>query len=410
MADTLPPLVAPMAAERYAALERLGDVIAPPYDVISPAARAAFAAQSPENIVHVMLPEGNGDCYARAAARLDQWRRAGVLVRDRTPGVYVLQQEFPTPDGRPQARVGVFAAVAAEPYATGRVRPHERTHAGPKADRLSLLRATRTMVESLLLLAPDRAGELRRLLQAAVAEAPMATAELDGVRNTVWLVAGAPAEAIAAAAGRKPVYIADGHHRFETAVAYRKENPKAERTVALVVPLGDPGLVVLPTHRLVRGRALEEAEVRAALERQFVVEPREAELDPSGLLAELGSRGTAALVALPGGWVFSVILRGDADLSRVGAGRADQLAIARVDALVVGPLAQAAGGATVDYTAEPAVLFEEVASGGAAAGILLNPTHVDDVLAVADAGEFMPPKSTYFVPKVPSGVVLLPVE
>src|SRR3989442_12873041 len=162
MTAPLPPLVAPLRAERYAALQRLGVLIAPPYDVISSADHAALA-RSPENIVHVILPEGNGDPYQKAAATLLQWRRTMVLVRERKPGVFVLRQEFRTPDGRSHAPTGVFAAVAAEPYGTRRVRPHERNHEGARADRLAPPRATKTMLESILLPSPDHAGGLREL-------------------------------------------------------------------------------------------------------------------------------------------------------------------------------------------------------------------------------------------------------
>ncbi len=404
-----PPLVAPIAGERFAALDRLSDLIAPPYDVISPPERAAYAARHAQNIVHVMLPEGNGDeRYASAARILEQWRKSGALVRDVEPAVYVLRQEFTTPDGCHHARTGVFGAVAAEPYAPGRVRPHEKTHAGPKADRLALIEATQTMVESIFLLAPDRGGALRKLLSETAGTEPTAKAELGGVAISLWRVSGAKGQAIADAAGKDALYIADGHHRFETAGAYRAKNPKADRTIALIVPLDDPGLVVLPTYRLVRGRKLTESEVTAALKGSFDIEPLESELNAVSLLADKGRNSTAALVALFGGRVLALVLKKGADLSSL-PGEAGKLDVARVDALITAPLKKQAGAdATVDYTPDPGVLFSEVGEGKVAAGVMLNPTNVRDVLAVADAGEVMPQKSTYFIPKVPSGLLFLP--
>src|SRR5438874_7198954 len=154
-------LVAPFQGERYVAVERLSSLIAPPYDVIDQAERARYAALAAENIVHVMLPEAppggpEDDRYRIAAERLAAWRRKGVLRRDPQPVLYVLAQDFTLPTGERLTRRGVFGAVAAEGYEPRRIRPHERTHAGPKADRLALMRATATNIESIFLLAPDR--------------------------------------------------------------------------------------------------------------------------------------------------------------------------------------------------------------------------------------------------------------
>jgi len=403
---SLPPLVAPIVAQRYAALDRLDSLIAPPYDVISPAERSVLAGQDARNIVHVMLPEGNGDRYTNAARLLGEWRKGGTLIAESGQAVYVLRQEFSTPDGHKHARTGVFAGLAAEGYGPGRVRPHERTHAGPRADRLSLLSATRTVLESIFVLAPDRDGSLRALLRSAVKTPPLARAKLQGVDISFWRVKGDEANKIAVSAGSDRLYIADGHHRFETATAFREQVPSADRTIALIVPLGDPGLVVLPTHRLIRPGRLEQRQVFSLLEPSFDISPVESELDPTAFLAQLGRNRTSALIALPGGRVFAAELKDSAKTAASGV--AGKLDVARVDEMIVGPLAKLAGtGAKVDYTADPAVLFSDVGDGLATAGVLLNPTKVSDVLAVADAGEVMPPKSTYFIPKVPSGLLLL---
>src|ERR1041384_7253870 len=229
MTQSLPRLIAPFSGEHYAALDRLSDLIAPPYDVISPADRAVLAARDPHNIVHVMLPEqGGDDRYTAAPPILDQWRRSGALTRQRDPAIYVLRQDFTTPDGRRHSRTGAFVALSAEPYETGRVRPHERTHSGPKADRLARLDATGTMLESIFVLAPDRSGELRTLISESAVAEPAARAELNGVDLALWRVTGRAAERIADSASSGPVYIADGHHRFETATAYRTRHQGAE--------------------------------------------------------------------------------------------------------------------------------------------------------------------------------------
>ncbi|MGH7700827.1 MAG: DUF1015 domain-containing protein, partial [Gemmatimonadales bacterium] len=166
-------LLVPFRGERYAAADRLSALLAPPYDVIAPPERAMLAARDPHNIVHLILPEagvlpagGAVDRYAHAAALLDRWRGEGVLRRDPEPAVYVLAQDFTVPTGERRTRLGMFAALSAEPYETGRVKPHERTHAGPKADRLALRRATRTGLEAVLVLAPDPDGALAAALAA----------------------------------------------------------------------------------------------------------------------------------------------------------------------------------------------------------------------------------------------------
>ncbi len=396
-------MVAPVRGEHFADRARLSDLIAPPYDVISDGERQRLAARDPHNIVHLILPEGNGDRYETAARTLSQWREARVLVRDAELAALVLVQEFSTPDGRAHVRSGLLAGVAVEPYAGGRVRPHERTHAGPKADRLALMRATGTMFESLFFLARDASGALSRGLSGATQGPAWAEAELDGVRSRLWRVTGPAAAGLTAAAG-DVLYIADGHHRFETAVAYQALNPAARHTAGLIVPLTDPGLVVLATHRLIQGAAIPPDAAKRTFETAFAVEEVEPELNPLGLLAD---RRTTCLVLFPGGRTLRLSLKPGAERGTGGAGRAGQLDVSRVDALAVTPLQRLAGG-TVAYSAFPREAIAQVGSGAVAAAVLLAPTRVEDVLAVADAREFMPQKSTYFVPKVPSGLLLLP--
>lgn len=394
--------------EHFADLGGLSDLIAPPYDVIADAERARLA-RNPHNIVHLILPDGNGDRYAAAARTLGGWRADGTLVRDDEPAAYVLAQEFTTPDKRTHVRTGLLAGVSVEPYSAGRVRPHEKTHAGPKVDRLALMTATRTMFESLFFLAPDKGGALSRALADVTLREPRARAVLDGVQIRLWRVSGPGATALTAAAGGT-LYIADGHHRFETAVAYRGGNPKADRTAGLIVPLVDPGLIVLATHRLIRGDMIPPDRLAGALDGAFSVESIEPELDPMALLADRRRSGTSCIVVLPGGRTLLATLKPGADVQAAGTGMAAKLDVALVDALAVGPMKAIAGaGATVGYSASAAEVLDEVGSGRAAAGVMLAPTRVEDVIAVADAGEFMPQKSTYFVPKVPSGLVLLPV-
>ena len=398
-------LVVPFRGERYRESKRLSRLIAPPYDVIDAAARARFAALDAHNIVHVMLPEAPpaGDRYAWAGEQLAAWREGGVLVRDMEPAAYVMAQGD---------RLGVFVALAAEGYGPRRVRPHEKTHAGPKADRLALLRATRTNLESLFLLAPDRDGALEQALAEVAQRSPDASAELDGVAIRFWLVrdkelSGFPLPA-------SPLYMADGHHRYETASAYAVENPAADRVLAFVASARDPGLVVLPTHRLIHGAGRRVDAVVPAWRTLFDLAPVPPGVDPVAYLRQLGRDRTACLVASPDGDQLGLALKPDArldDFPDLGASAAVRaLDVARVETLVVKPLLSAdASTPTLGYTADAREALAS-AQQGASTAVLLNPTRVEQVFAVADASDVMPPKSTYFAPKVPSGLVLRPCE
>ena len=401
-------LVVPFRGERYRESKALSRLIAPPYDVIDAAARARFAALDEHNIVHLMLPEApppsTGDRYAWAGKQLAAWRRNGILERDKEPSGYVMAQG---------ARLGVFVALAAEGYEPRRVRPHEKTHAGPKADRLALLRATRTNLESIFLLAPDPDRALANALAEVAQRSPDATAELDGVAIRLWAVRGADLSRFPLP--ESPLYIADGHHRYETACAYASANPAADRMLAFVASARDPGLVVLPTHRLIHGTGRRvDAVLPAWRSGLFDVAPVPAGVDPVAYLRELGRDRTACLVASPDGDVLGLVLKPDArldafpDLGASAAVRA--LDVARVETLVVRPLLRAdASTPTLGYTADARAALAS-AQQGASTAVLLNPTRVEQVFAVADGGDVMPPKSTYFAPKVPSGVVLRPSE
>jgi len=410
-------LVAPFRGERYAAVDRLSALIAPPYDVIDAGERARYAALDPHNIVHVMLPEappGSGrpeeERYRAAAERLDAWRKQGVLRRDPSPVLYVMAQDFTLPTGERCTRRGVFAAVAAEGYEPRRIRPHERTHAGPKADRLALLRATATNIESIFLLAPDRDRALANAVAAVSHGAPDASAELNGVGIRLWIVRDGSRFPLPDA----PLYIADGHHRYETASAYAQDHPAAERVLALIVSAQDPGLAVLPTHRVIFGTGRDLERLLPRWGDWFDVQPLAAGRDPVSALAALGRDRTACLVADRSRVLIMLLKPGalpDRLPSLAQSAAVRDLDVARVESLVVKEIL-GAGTSTpiVRYVADAKEALHLVQHGGAAVAVLLNPTKVEQVFAVADAADVMPPKSTYFVPKVPSGLVLRPVS
>lgn len=376
--------------------------------MIGPDQRAALAALDAANIVHVDLPAApqGGDPYPEAARLLEAWRLEGILRRDAEPSAYVLRTTSEFEDAVVRSRTGVFLAVAAEPFEKGRVKPHERTHQGPKEDRRRLTHATGCNLSPVFLLAPDESGSLSGLLQEVTAGAPWAAVEAVGAKQEVWVVEGEPARRIAELAGADPVYIADGHHRYETAVLLREEVPQewragAARTLAHVVSFRDPGLMILATHRVVEGPPLgREAVIKAA--------------NPYFARALPNQRPTLR-VAFSDGSIASMVLRPNADLSPasdlVGHAAVRSLPVAVADAVFVHVvLASLMGGVpSLRYTPSEKEACAGFGLGDVAVVLLLPPTRLDEVRAVADAGQIMPPKSTFFAPKVPTGVVLRPL-
>jgi uncharacterized protein (DUF1015 family) len=354
----------PFRAVRYAGVAGpLADLVAPPYDAVSPEERDRLFTRSPYNVVHITLPESEDE-----AGRLyREWLETGVLERDDTAAPWLVVEDFVGPDGVARERRGVIASLAAEPYETGRVLPHERTHADVRDERFRLLRATRVQPEPILVLLdgslqldlPDRLPEL----------------EVDGTR--LWRLAGfdlAPLEDGA-------LLIADGHHRYESTVELGAELGGAgARIMVLLVATDDSGLHVFPTHRVFAQRpdlaALREGEPVESLER--------------GLAAlESEPRGRAAAVAYRPGWV---------ELVRGEDGELDVELVDRhgLEGISYTPSASAATGA--------------VDAGEADVAFLLREPRVEDVFGLARRGERMPQKSTYFFPKPLSGLLFHPVE
>lgn len=377
-----PALVQAFVAERFAPRLPLDGLISPPYDVISQERRAALARDS-HNIVHLILPEGQGERYAHAAGLLDEWRDTGVLEADPAPTVTIVRQAFATPDGSKHARTGVVVGVSAEPYESERVRPHERTHRGPKEDRLALLRATHATLEPLLFLSRDENGALEAFLETETHRAPDARASLDGVTISLWTVSASLAGTVLDELCRTSLYIADGHHRYETAVAHGAEHPGEAWTLGMIVATRDPGLVVLPTHRVIVDLHANQSRLEDTI---------------SALDRARGSRHDCAVVMPDGAEIPLSLMRTAED-----GGDGMELLIERVERLVVTPLLGASGGRLV-YTHDSETARDLSKRGGVA--VLVHPTPVGDVLAVADTGGVMPPKSTFFYPKVPSGLLI----
>ncbi len=404
--------VEPFNALRYepARTGGLGPVLAPPYDVIGPEERAALVARSPYNVVGIDLPAdpAGGDPYAHAAALLAEWRAAGIVVRDEHPAIWVLEQEYTGPDGRAARRRGFLARIRVEPYGPGRVRPHERTHPGPKEDRLRLTRATRANLSPIFALYDDPQQAAWAALERHATGEPWGQAtDDDGTIHRVWRVSDPGAiAAVREALTPSELLIADGHHRYETARVYAEEiggEGPHRYVLACLVALQDPGLTVFPTHRLATGLDDRRREaLHAALERDW-------EPDGEGGLGMGyydGIRDERLRLRDPG--IADAALPGRPEAYR-------RLDTAVLEALVLtGPLGLSEDdishlhGLAYARTAEEA--RERVDSGEAGAAFLMAPTPVEQIRDVAAAGEVMPPKSTYFYPKVPTGIVFNPLD
>ncbi|HZV75125.1 MAG TPA: DUF1015 domain-containing protein [Conexibacter sp.] len=426
--------ILPLTALRYdlAQAGPLQHLLAPPYDVIDPELRAELAARSPYNVVHIDLPEAGarqGDRYAHAAATLDEWRRNTAVVQDETPAIWALAQECIGPDGRALTRQGFLCRVRIEdPTALdASIRPHERTHPGPTEDRLRLTRATKANLSPIFSLYDDPGRTAGGALQPHIRTSrPFgeATGE-DGTTNRLWRITdpNAIATVIETVAGGE-LLIADGHHRYETARAYAQEIGDHEGphqyVLMCLVALQDPGLTVFPTHRLVTG--LEDDPDRqdaldAAIREHFDVEelPDEASLVPEpgagDGLVQIGYMDAHAkrpyMLTLKDQGIADAALAGHAEPYR-------RLDTAVLEALVLkGALdmtdAQIDHLDGLDYARDLSQALGALHSGEHDAGFFMGATPVEQIQAVADAGEHMPPKSTYFFPKIPTGLVLNPL-
>jgi uncharacterized protein (DUF1015 family) len=349
-------VVKPFRAVRYdeqvaGPLDRL---VAPPYDVIDAAQREELMARSPLNVVHLTLPDDEDD-----AARLwHEWLSDGALVRDEKPSFWALEQRYVGPDGVERTRRGLVSSLRPEPYDAKVVLPHERTHAGPKEGRLRLLRATGVHFEPIFLLYEG----------APPFEFPAGPPDLEAEGAKLWRI---PGDGIEEWFADRQLLIADGHHRYETALSFG-----ADFIPVVLVSTDDPGLMIFPTHRLVQevnGPPPTEDDLRAAL---------------------------ATLESEPPERAAAVLYRRDGDIAVVH-GQEGELDVQLVESLAPGHL---------EYTPSVDEAVAAVDGGRAAGAFLVRPTRIEDVFRFAEAGETLPQKTTYFYPKLLSGLLFHPVD
>jgi uncharacterized protein (DUF1015 family) len=431
--------VRPIHALHYdlAVVGDLGDVVAPPYDVIDTDLRKELLARSPYNAVAIDLPKpygqsgpeaGEGDPYAVAAKAIDAWREAGALVDDPEPAIWAMTQDYTGPDGESRSRHGILCRVRVEDFDAGQVLPHERTLPGPKQDRLELTRATRHNLSPIFSLATRDPWPL--VVAAIDPDDPWGEAGDEGGTVTrVWRV-GDP-EVLAAVTellGGAQLLIADGHHRYETALAYRDEVGAGaapggegghEFTLMALTGLDDPGLTVFPTHRLLSGFAADPERQRRlgeGLRELFDVEEvAEERLDPLGeegvgvfgLYDSFHKRGFRLRLKDSAVAALDEQLAGKPEAyRRLDAAILETLVLKGIAAMSEDDILAKRGIGYAKNVPDSLALLED---GSYDVAFILRPIPVDQVKAICESDENMPPKSTYFFPKVLTGLVFNPV-
>lgn len=415
----------------------LSDVVAPPYDVIDRKQQDDLYKQHPANVVRLILnrhepgdDEANNR-YTRAASFLKNWRDEGVLFAEAKPAIYVYHQTFESGD-QTFTRRGFMARTRLERFGEGNIYAHEETMAGPKQDRLLLTKACRANLSQIFSLYPDPQSEVQKLLDnAAAGTTPLEATDHLGVVHRMWPVTDvATISAATSLMGGKPAFIADGHHRYETACNYRDElvaasgpieaHDPANFVLMMFVGMSDPGLPVLPTHRLFsNGAGLTAEKLAAALDGTF-------ELRPAGegpaqanqvwkQIDEASNQGTLGLYTLADDrWTLATVTSSGklrlAELAEEHSPDWRKLGVSILHRLLVEDRLGGADWPNPRYVHQVGEVVEQLTSGDFPLAALVMPATVDHIQAISQHGERMPAKSTYFYPKMLSGMVINPLD
>lgn len=406
----------------------LDDVVTPPYDVISPADQQAYYDHNPYNTVRLILPMEDGSVnptakYESSSSFLNQWLSEGILVRDDEPALYAIRQQYEI-NGEVKQRLGFTCLVKLEDYSQGTVLPHENILAKPMDDRLNMLRFTKSNYDSVFGLYSDE--ETQHILETAIHSAPDVSAtDKDGVLCELWRISDCVVvQVIVKALAKKSILIADGHHRYAAALAYRDEmretagsiNEEApyEYVMMTLVSLDDPGLVVLPTHRMIRN--LESFDAPAfitQLSEHFEI----SEVAPDALtqsVETLFSKGHAFGLCI-GQKAYTVMLKPDAKpeelITTPSSAALKNLDVTLLHSLILERYLgigskQMSAQSNLTYTRSVDEAIRLVDEGTYQMAFLMNPTRVSEVRAIAASGEKMPQKSTFFYPKLLAGMII----
>lgn len=427
---------------RHANRRELSDVVCPPYDVIDDAGRETLEARSPHNFVRLILPRdraGDGplERYRRSRELMDRWVAEGVLVRDEEPSLLVIDQAFTDPvTGARRIRRGLLALLRLSPPDEGRVLPHERTLSAPKEDRLQLLQTVGAHLSPIFALFPDEANAVLTAAGRGLRDEPDVTAELDGVTHELRRITDRRIiDEVRRLLEDRRAYIADGHHRYETALRHRElaraqglpiEGTARDYVPAFLCSMSDPGLVVLPTHRVLHSLRFDVEELSAKLapfaetERLDLRPEAEAVPELRARLAEKAEAGLHSFVLAPRlGEMRLVTIRPDADFESVSTLPSHPALRALDLSLLHGLVFEHALGLSrqsqerqenLRYVKRMEDSLDQVARGDGECAFLLNPTPLEQLRAVAEAGEVMPQKSTFFFPKIIDGFFVQPLE
>jgi uncharacterized protein (DUF1015 family) len=419
--------IEPLRAVRFdpkvaGALENL---VAPPYDVIDDQMRGELMAKSPFNVVEIDLPrtDSGDDPYLHAGTLYEAWEQQGVLTREQEPAIWVMRQQYRL-GGQTMNRTGFFARVRIEEYGPGKIRPHERTHPGPKEDRMKLMTATRANLSPIFSLFDDPANDAGAALEPHTGEddAFATVVDADGIANRLWRITDpATIEQVQSVLSDRELLIADGHHRYETARQYAANiGGEGEHNYVLMflVAMQDPGMTILPTHRLLTNLKDSETQEKlgAALKRDFDIERTDAgRLVPDGTAAPLPAFGYMDSFFKQ---AFKLVLKDQAIADAAMPDKPE--AYRRLDTAVLEALVlRGTLGMTEDdishlnglaYSKDTAHARQSVESGESDAAFFMRGTPIEQVREVAEAGETMPPKSTFFYPKIPTGLLINPLE
>jgi len=432
------PEIVPFAGVRYD-LEKVGklsEVIAPPYDVISPAMQEELCQQHPNNVVRLILDkilptdDQENNRYTRTAKTLADWKTSGILKSENEPALYVYHQIYAV-DGREYCRKGFMCGVKADPFGQGLVFPHELTLSGPKADRLMLTTTCKTNFSQVFGLYPDDDGAIQKILDDAIVSlTPIEAVDHLGVLNRVWIVTDKKViDAVSQKMSLLPVFIADGHHRYETACNYRKQLAEmgeltpihpANYVLMMCVAMDDPGLIVLPTHRLFPGvPEWSASELREKLGDLFAVEeigktPEAATQAWAKIDAAKQQNQIALYTAKDQTWVAATLT--EAGKRRMDEAASDhqpewrELGVSILHRLVVDTILRLTDMEKPKYVHLVEEVVEELKTGNYPLAALVLPATVNHIRTLSLMGERMPPKSTYFYPKLASGLVFKPLE
>ena len=411
-------------------------VIAPPYDVLDEQDRSRLQARDPHNIVYVDLPHvppksaGPDELYARANINLQAWLRSGVLERDHRPAFYPYAQSYEH-GGRTFHRRGFFALVRLSPFGQGQVVPHEKTHAGAIEDRMKLMLATGMQLSPIFGLFSDARNEVAGMLSRDLSK-PDLTATLDGVKNDLWTVHEAEVEnSVIDWMKHKPIYIADGHHRYTTALQFQKlaaeqnggtlpPNHPANFCMFVLVGMQDDGLLILPTHRLIGGLSGFDIEsFKAKVRGAFDVAEMAAPAERIGQVVETLNGDPPHTFALYDGAarrLYHLRLKDPDVLRPLEPNQSDawrRLDVAILQRYLLDEILQPhfAGKELVKgYTADPATIAAQVDGSTYQIALILRPTPLHALEELGKHGEVMPQKSTYFFPKLATGMVMYPLR